>query len=177
MKAFWFHFALLEKEWKHFFSLCTSRKRVKVFCFHFSLLEHEKPTLAGSCCTNCMKCLLKNLNLLSPKSYGLFLRWITLSPAISAEVQMRDVTLSEHNFHFCHHRFSESLDKYIPRCSDLWQGKYRSCWEKPAENQEDIQLVKIDWEIFVVCWDGSTQEADMKQKSSSAENPLKLRFG
>ena len=39
LEAFWFHFSLLEKEWKHFFSLCTSRKRVKAFCFHFSLLD------------------------------------------------------------------------------------------------------------------------------------------
>ena len=49
LEAFWFHFPLLEKEWKHFFSLCTSRKRVKAFCFHFSLLELQKPTLAGPC--------------------------------------------------------------------------------------------------------------------------------
>ena len=61
LEAFCFHFSLLEKEWKHFiftlhfskksesifFSLCTSRKRVKAFCFHFSLLELQKPTLAG----------------------------------------------------------------------------------------------------------------------------------
>ena len=61
LEAFWFHFSLLEKEWKHFdftlhfskksesifFSLCTSRKRVKAFYFHFSLLELQKPTLAG----------------------------------------------------------------------------------------------------------------------------------
>ena len=63
LEAFWFHFSLLEKEWKHFdftlhfskksesifFSLCTSRKRVKAFYFHFSLLELQKPTLAGPC--------------------------------------------------------------------------------------------------------------------------------
>ena len=68
LEAFWFHFSLLEKEWKllekewkhfdftlHFskksesifFSLSTSRKRVKDFYFHFSLLELQKPTLAG----------------------------------------------------------------------------------------------------------------------------------
>ena len=61
LEAFWFHFSLLEKEWKHFFftlhfskksenilfSLCTSRKRVKAFLFHFSLLELQKPTLAS----------------------------------------------------------------------------------------------------------------------------------
>ena len=54
LEAFWFHFSLLEKEWKHFdftlhfskksesifFSLCTSQKRVKAFFFHFSLLEN-----------------------------------------------------------------------------------------------------------------------------------------
>ena len=64
LEAFWFHFSLLEKEWKHFdftlhfskksesifFSLCTSRKRVKAFLFHFSLLELQKPTLAGPWC-------------------------------------------------------------------------------------------------------------------------------
>ena len=64
LEAFWFHFSLLEKEWKHFdftlhfskksesifFSLCTSRKRVKAFLFHFSLLELQKPTLACPCC-------------------------------------------------------------------------------------------------------------------------------
>ena len=63
LEAFWFHFSLLEKEWKHFdftlhfskksesifFSLCTSWKRVKAFYFHFSLLELQKPTLAGPC--------------------------------------------------------------------------------------------------------------------------------
>ena len=47
VKAFPFYFALLEKEWKHFFSLCTFRKRVKAFLFHFSLLDLQKPTLAG----------------------------------------------------------------------------------------------------------------------------------
>ena len=31
LEAFWFHYSLLEKEWNHFFSLCTSRKRVKAF--------------------------------------------------------------------------------------------------------------------------------------------------
>ena len=41
VKAFYFHFALLEKEWKHFFSLCTSRKRVKAYFFHFALLGKE----------------------------------------------------------------------------------------------------------------------------------------
>ena len=55
LEAFWFHFSLLEKEWKHFFftlhfskkseiiffSLCTSRKRVKAFLFHFALLEKK----------------------------------------------------------------------------------------------------------------------------------------
>ena len=35
MKAFFFHFALLERE--------------KAFYFHFSLLELQKPTLAGPC--------------------------------------------------------------------------------------------------------------------------------
>ena len=63
LEAFWFHFSLLEKEWKHFdftlhfskksesifFSLCTSRKRVKAFYFHFSLLKLQKLTLAGPC--------------------------------------------------------------------------------------------------------------------------------
>ena len=49
LEAFWFHYSLNEKEWKHFFSFCTSRKRVKVFCFHFSLLELQIPTLAGPC--------------------------------------------------------------------------------------------------------------------------------
>ena len=63
LEAFWFHFSLLEKEWKHFdftlhfskksesifFSLCTSRKRVKAFYFHYSLLELQKPTPAGPC--------------------------------------------------------------------------------------------------------------------------------
>ena len=62
LEAFWFHFSLLEKEWKHFlftlhfskksngsfFSLCTSRKTVKAFIFHFSLLELPRPTLAGA---------------------------------------------------------------------------------------------------------------------------------
>ena len=66
LEAFWFHFSLLEKEWKHFdftlhfskksesifFSLCTSRKRVKAFCFHFSLPELQKPTLTGPCIVN-----------------------------------------------------------------------------------------------------------------------------
>ena len=47
VKAFWFHFALLEKSESILFSLCTSRKRVKAFYFHFSLLELQKPTLAG----------------------------------------------------------------------------------------------------------------------------------
>ena len=63
LEAFWFHFSLLEKEWKHFdftlhfskksesilFSLCTSRKRVKAYFFHFALLEKEwKPKLFTS---------------------------------------------------------------------------------------------------------------------------------
>ena len=62
LEAFWFHFSLLEKEWKHlfftlqfskksesiFFSLCTSRKRVKASFFHFSLLELLRSTLAGA---------------------------------------------------------------------------------------------------------------------------------
>ena len=70
LEAFWFHFSLLEKEWKHFdftlhfskksesifFSLCTSRKRVKAFYFHFSLLELQKPTLAGPWNINAALC-------------------------------------------------------------------------------------------------------------------------
>ena len=47
LEAFWFHFSLLEKEWKHFIFTLHFSKRVKAFCFHFSLLEFQKPTLAG----------------------------------------------------------------------------------------------------------------------------------
>merc|ERR1712122_324633 len=42
---FTFHFS--KKSESIFFSLSTSRKRVKAFYFHFSLLELQKPTLAG----------------------------------------------------------------------------------------------------------------------------------
>merc|ERR1711954_425705 len=44
---FTFHFS--KKSESIFFSLCTSRKKVKAFYFHFSLLELQKPTLAGPC--------------------------------------------------------------------------------------------------------------------------------
>ena len=42
---FTFHFS--KKSESILISLCTSRKRVKAFYFHFSLLELQKPTLAG----------------------------------------------------------------------------------------------------------------------------------
>ena len=45
LEAFWFHFSLLEKEWKHFiFTLHFSKKSES---FLFSLLELQTPTLAG----------------------------------------------------------------------------------------------------------------------------------
>ena len=41
LEAFWFHFSLLEKEWKHFdFTLHFSKKSESIF-FHFALLEKE----------------------------------------------------------------------------------------------------------------------------------------
>ena len=41
LEAFWFHFSLLEKEWKHFyFTLHFSKKSESIF-FHFALLEIE----------------------------------------------------------------------------------------------------------------------------------------
>ena len=41
LKAFWFNFSLLEKEWKHFdFTLHFSKKSESIF-FHFALLEKE----------------------------------------------------------------------------------------------------------------------------------------
>ena len=41
LEAFWFHFSLLEKEWKHFdFTLHFSEKSESIF-FHFALLEKE----------------------------------------------------------------------------------------------------------------------------------------
>ena len=41
LEAFWFHFSLLEKEWKHFdFTLHFSKKSESLF-FHFALLEKE----------------------------------------------------------------------------------------------------------------------------------------
>ena len=47
LEAFWFHFSLLEKEWKHFiFTLHFSKKSES---FLFSLLELQKPTPAGPC--------------------------------------------------------------------------------------------------------------------------------
>ena len=47
---FTLHFS--KKSESIFFSLSTSRKRVKDFYFHFSLLELQKPTLAGPCLLN-----------------------------------------------------------------------------------------------------------------------------
>ena len=41
LEAFWFHFSILEKEWKHlFFTLHFSKKSESIF-FHFALLEKE----------------------------------------------------------------------------------------------------------------------------------------
>ena len=41
LEAFWFHFSLLEKEWKHFiFTLHFSKKSESIF-FHFALFEKE----------------------------------------------------------------------------------------------------------------------------------------
>ena len=41
LEAFWFHFSLLEKVWKHFiFTLHFSKKSESIF-FHFALLEKE----------------------------------------------------------------------------------------------------------------------------------------
>ena len=51
---FTFHFS--KKSESIFFSLCTSRKRVKAFLFHFSLLELQKPTLAGPWNINAALC-------------------------------------------------------------------------------------------------------------------------